>query len=52
LDEYCRGLLAIAVKVVVTGGLYAVIAKNKGNGVSADEIEEEEEPDLEDIQIF
>ena len=46
------GLLAIAVNVVVTGCLYAVIAKNKGNEGFADEREEEEEPDLEDIQIF
>ena len=46
------GLVAILVNVVVTGTLYAVIAKNKVEDVT--NVEEEEEPDLEldDIQIF
>lgn len=45
------GLLAILVNVIVTGCLYAVLAKNKV--ADADVIEEEEEePDIEDIQIF
>ena len=45
------GLVAILVNVVVTGCVYAVIAKNKVNEPLTEEIEEEE-PDLEDIQIF
>ena len=45
------GLLAIIVNVLVTGCLYAVIAKNKAVETTTD-VEEEEEPDLEDIMIF
>lgn len=45
------GLLAIIVNVLVTGCLYAVIAKNKDINVAIDEAEEEE-PEIEDIQIF
>ena len=46
------GLLAIVVNVLVTGTVYAVIAKNKA--VETTTVEEEEEPDLDmdDIQIF
>lgn len=46
------GLLAIVVNVLVTGTVYAVIAKNKAVETTA--VEEEEEPDLDmdDIQIF
>ena len=46
------GLLAIVVNVLVTGTVYAVIAKNKA--VETTKVEEEEEPDLDmdDIQIF
>ena len=43
------GLVAILVNVIVTGTVYAVIAQNK---VETAEVEEEEEPDLDDIQIF
>lgn len=46
------GLVAILVNVVVTGCLYAVIAKNKTAESFTEDMEEEEEPDLEDIQIF
>lgn len=46
------GFLAIVVNVIVTGLVYAVIAKNKVAEVVTDETEEEEEPDLDDIQIF
>ena len=45
------GLLAIVVNVIVTGCLYAVIAKNKAVETTTD-VEEEEEPDLDDIMIF
>lgn len=45
------GLLAILVNVIVTGCLYAVLAKNKVADAGVIE-EEEEEPDIEDIQIF
>lgn len=45
------GLLAILVNVIVTGCLYAVLAKNRVAVVDVNE-EEEEEPDIEDIQIF
>ena len=45
------GLVAILVNVLVTGVVYALIAKNKVNESTAEEIDEEE-PDLEDIQIF
>ena len=46
------GLLAILVNVVVTGVLYAVIAKNKTEAAVTEDTEEEEELDLADIQIF
>ena len=48
------GLLAIIVNVVVTGCVYAVIAQNKTEEVMGDKKEEEEEPDLGelDIQVF
>lgn len=45
------GLVAILVNVVVTGTLYAVIAKNKEEIVT-NGMEEEEEPDIDEIQIF
>ena len=38
--------------VVVTGVLYAVIAKNKTEAAVTEDTEEEEELDLADIQIF
>ncbi len=46
------GLLAILVNVVVTGVLYAVIAKNKTEAAVTEDTEEEEELDMADIQIF
>ena len=46
------GLVAILVNVVVTGTVYAVIAQNKVQEAVEAEVEEEEEPDLDDIQIF
>ena len=47
------GLLAIVVNVLVTGTVYAVIAKNKAVETTT-AVEEEEEPelDMDDIQIF
>lgn len=45
------GLLAIVVNVLVTGILYAILAKNK-TGEVAEESEEEEELNMDDIQIF
>mgnify|MGYP004580462349 CR=1 FL=1 len=48
------GLLAILVNVIVTGLVYAIIAKNKPAEAktSDDDMEDEEELDLSDIQIF
>ena len=46
------GLLAIVVNVLVTGILYAILAKDK-TGEAVDEAEEEEEElNMDDIQIF
>ena len=45
------GLVAILVTVVVTGTLYAVLAKNKEEIVT-NGMQEEEEPDIDEIQIF
>ena len=45
------GLLAIAVNVVVTGLVYAVIAKDKPAEATVNEMEEEEEPELDDLEI-
>lgn len=44
------GFVAIVVNVVVTGVVYAIIAKNKVEGESEDI--EEEDLDLDDIQVF
>lgn len=44
------GLVAIIVNVIVTGILYAILAKDKTNMISAEQ--EEEELDLDDIQIL
>ena len=46
------GLLAILVNVVVTGVLYAVIAKNKTEAAVTEDTEEEEELIWQYIQIF
>ena len=47
------GLLAIIVNAVVTGVVYAAIAKNKTDEVMESDLEEEEEPDIDDeIMIF
>ena len=48
------GLLAILVNVIVTGLVYAIIAKNKPAEAktSDDDMEDEDELDLSDIQIF
>ena len=46
------GLLAIVVNVLVTGILYAILAKDKTGETGADVEEEEEELNMDDIQIF
>lgn len=46
------GLVAILVNVIVTGILYAIIAKDRTDEVMAEDAEEEEELDLDSIQIF
>lgn len=46
------GLLAIVVNVLVTGILYAILAKDKTGETGAEVEEEEEELNMDDIQIF